>query len=141
MHRGFPGKDGTMAMMIDCGMDWTLDLAYEDARKATALPMMRGVTRRCENDGVWFFTQLKTAVKFAPKTTTPWDDAWEQNIDWGWASDVYKDIYGQRPHFSDWHWRGLLGVYQPMVDFCSPMETMERDCEAVRYIREQLIGA
>lgn len=129
-----------MANMVNCAMDWTFDKAYEDAQKATALPMLRGVNRRCENDGVWLFTILKTAVKFAPKTRTPWDDSWEENIDWGWVSDVYKDIYGQRPHFTDWCWRGLLGVYQPVVDFCPAEETMRQYCENARYIREQLLA-
>ena len=130
-----------MATMFNCAVDWTFDKAFADAEKATALPMLRGVHRKCENDGVWLFTILKTAVKFAPKTNTPWDDAWEELIDWGWVSDVYKEIYGQRPHFGDWYWRGLLGVYQPVVDFCAPSETMADACEAARVTREWLMRA
>jgi len=124
-----------MAMMFNCAVDWTFDLAFADAQKATALPMRRGVRRRCENDGVWLFTVLKTAVKYSV-STTPWDDSWEQNIDWGWVSDVYKDIYGQRPHFDKWYWRGLLGVYQSLRGFEGNRSFMEDKCRAAKWARE-----
>ena len=129
-----------MAFMYNCATDWTFDIALEDAKKATALPMLRGVNRRCENDGVWLFTILKTAVKFAPKTNSPWDDSWQELIDWSWVSDVYKDIYGQRPHFSDWYWRGLLGVYQPIIDFKPEAVIMQEKADAARYNREVLLA-
>lgn len=128
-----------MAVMFNCAMDWTFDLAMADAEKATALPMRHGVRRRCENDGVWLFTVLKTAVKYSI-SNRPWDDSWEANIDWGWVSDAYKDIYGQRPHFSKWYWRGLLGVYQPLMSLGAGgnADMMDSRARLAKAIREQV---
>ncbi len=123
-----------MAVMYNCGVDWTYDLAYEDAKKASALPLPRGVHRRCENDGVALFTYMKTAVK-RTISDTPWDDSWEEGIDWSFVSDWYKDAYGQRPHFGKWDWRGLLGVYQPFMGFGF---SVEDSCKNARYMREHL---
>ena len=130
-----------MATMYGCAMDWTFDLAYADAQKASALPMPNGVYRHNETLGVQLFTYLKTCVKFAPKTTTPWDDAWETDIDWSLVSDWYKDAYGQRPHFDNWYWRGLLGVYQPIRDLNlrGQVGIMLDKAEDAKWLRERLM--
>lgn len=101
-----------MAKMINCGIDWTSDLAYEDSKKATALPLRKGVRRACESDGVQLFQYLKTSAKFFMKDWAKkygsklYDnregyagDAWLRTLDMSWISDWYKDAYNQRPHF------------------------------------------
>lgn len=122
-------------MMYNCAVDWTFDLALADARKASVLPLPRGVRRPQESEGVQFFTWLKT-VAANSVSDTPWDDSWERDIDWGFVSDVYKDIYGQRPHFSNWYWRGLLDVYQPFVDFTPAPVMMQEKADCARMVRE-----
>lgn len=126
-----------MAIMINCATDWTFDLALADARKAKALPLSKGV--RCPKnmeEGVKLFTYLKTIVKFEGQSDTPWDEEWQRNIDWDYVSDWYKDIYGQRPHFSKWYWRGLLGVYQSIVDFKSNADVMKEYADYTKRVRE-----
>lgn len=126
-----------MAMMINCATDWTFDLALADARKASVLPLPRGVRRPQESEGVQFFTHLKTMVKLACDEHPTWNDAWwDEYIDWGFVSDVYKDIYGQRPHFSDWYWRGLLDAYQPCVGFEPDSVLMQEKADVARMVRE-----
>lgn len=120
-------------------MDFTFDMALADARKATVLPMPHGVNRPQETEGVQFFCRLKTIVANSI-SDTPWDDSWQMNIDWSFVSDVYKDIYGQRPHFSDWYWRGLLDVYQPFVDFTPAPVMMQEKAEAARMTREAMLA-
>lgn len=128
-------------MMYNCATDWTFDLAWEDAKKAEALPLAHGVRRPNVSEGVQLFTYLKTVVKFTESDGRPWGDGWEQNIDWGWVSDWYKDIYGQQPHFSDWYWRGLLGVYQSFIDFKPAPVLMQEKADAAREMREAMIAA
>lgn len=126
-----------MAQMINCATDWTFDLALADAQRATALPLPKGV--RCPknlDEGVKLFTYLKTIVKFYGQSDTPWDEEWQREIDWSYVSDWYKDIYGQRPHFSKWYWRGLLGVYQSVVDFKSNQQVMQDYADYTKRVRE-----
>lgn len=118
-------------------IDYTFDLALEDAKKAKRLPLAQGVYLSDKvPEGIRFFSYLKTRVYFEGQSDTPWDDMWENTIDWSFVSDWYKDIYGQRPHFDKWYWRGLLGVYQSIVDFKSNEEVMNEKAEMARQTRE-----
>ncbi len=88
------------------------------------------------DEGVKLFAYLKTIVKFYGQSDTPWDEEWQREIDWSYVSDWYKDIYGQRPHFSKWYWRGLLGVYQSVVDFKSNQQVMQDYADYTKRVRE-----
>lgn len=126
-------------MIIGTCIDWFFDLAWKDAKNAKPLPLPHGVhLPKNTSEGVKLFTYLKTIVRFYGQSDTPWDDEWESHIDWDFVSEWYKDVYGQKPHFSKVYWRGLLGVYMPFVDFCSNEESMNRLADTARAIREKV---
>lgn len=103
-----------MAIMFDCAIDWTFDLAYADAKKAKPYAMPHGVrASKNESEGVKLFRYLKTIVKFENERLLnegyrPYDNPWRMSVDWDFVSDWYKDVYGQRPHFNMDYWCELL---------------------------------
>lgn len=128
-----------MAIMYSGAVDWSFDLALADAKKVRALPLAHGVSAsKNATLGEQLFIYLKTLVKFYGQSDTPWDDAWEREIDWSYVSDWYKDAYGQRPHFDKWYWRGLLGVYQSIVDFKSNEAVMQEQAKFAKSMRDRL---
>ena len=99
-----------MAIMMNCAVDWTLDIAWADADSVNALPMRRGVHSASNlTEGQKFMQWLKTNAKFfredwRKKYGYDYDryagyvgDAWINSLDC--ISDWYKDVYNQRPHF------------------------------------------
>ena len=111
-----------MAIMINCGMDWTYDLFVEDASKYTATPIKGVHCRRNADERERFMRNLKNLVR---DYTEKWYKTHENVHDWcdgyigdGFArvlrdwdfSDYYKDTYGQRPHLDSWFYVTVLGL-------------------------------
>lgn len=100
-----------MAMMMNCAVDWTLDIAWADADSVKALPMRSGVySAKNLTEGQKFMQWLKTEAKYFRED---WRAKYQYDYDKyaGWVgdawvdciseviSDYYKDVYNQRPHF------------------------------------------
>ena len=145
-----------MAMMFNCGQDWSFDMAMEDAAKAVALPLRHGVHRACESDGVALFTALKTSAKFFAedfkarnngrlysKTEGYCGDAWISSGALDCVSDWYKDVYNQRPHFDSRVFAMLVGLptgIDGIVGWCNGGDEgyLEGHARSARMYREQL---
>ena len=112
-----------MAIMINCAQDWSFDMALADAKKATALPLVRGVHRHFESLGVALFSHLKTSARAFEQEFRARNnghlysnfegycgDAWLASGALECVSDWYKDAYNQRPHFDKRVFAMLCGL-------------------------------
>lgn len=115
-----------MAQMFYCGRDWTYDLFVGFVAKC-----MQTEPSENESDEMqftrWF---IKKGQQFKEKWYENYGayyvpgigyagDAFANEFDWGYFSDWYKDVYGQRPHLENWYYATWLGM--PMQDDISRM--------------------
>lgn len=140
-----------MAIMINCGMDWTYDMFMEDAKAYKATPI-KGVhcngKAECRERFMTWFKNLARDFK------AEWDeehggrqydrydgyigDAFARELRRADFSDYYKDAYGQRPHLADWFY--VQAVRFPMNEdtsrtFCAfPIEQAMADARAERAV-------
>ena len=97
-----------MAMMMNCGLDWTYDMYLDDVKKYSI------EDKNSHNYNAYFTAVLKESVE---KYVSDWkathnghlydlydgyvgDGFVRDNADW--FSDFYKETYGQRPHLNMW---------------------------------------
>ena len=111
-----------MAHMICCATDFTYDLFVEDMEKYTATPI-KGVHCRADADERERFARhLKNMVR---DYRAEWSEISKglYSNEYGWIgdrfaerlwhsnfSDMYKDVYGQRPHLDTWYYVHALGL-------------------------------
>lgn len=108
-----------MAIVINCGRDWTYDLYLEDLKVYGTEDKSNG-----EDYHEYFTAFLKRAsVRFLDRWKSEHDgklydggyvgDAFADRIR-EWFSDFYKETYNQRPHLPMWFYVHPLGL--PMQD-------------------------
>ena len=113
-----------MAIMINCGRDWTFDMFMEDAKLYKATPC-KGV--HCPKDAdyrQYFMTTLKNYARDFKeewfKTHEHLYDSYDGYIGDAFArslyrfgfSDFYKEAYYQRPHLDTWYYVHAVGFPQ-----------------------------
>lgn len=106
-----------MAIMINCGRDWTYDLYLQDVKVYGMEDKSNG-----EDYNAYFVAYIKRAAdRFLAKWKEQHDgklydciygwvgDAFARSIT-DWFSDFYKDTYRQRPHLPMWFYVQPLGL-------------------------------
>lgn len=104
-----------MAIMINCGRDWTYDLYLQDVKVYGMEDKSNG-----EDYNAYFVAYLKrAAARFLEEWKKQHDgklydhgyvgDAFANKIR-EWFSDFYKDTYRQRPHLPMWFYVHPLGL-------------------------------
>lgn len=143
-----------MAIMMNCAVDWTLDIFAEDMQSVKALPLKKGVHSAANlTDGQKFCQYIKTQAKFFAEEHsdngvymkdfhTYVGDAFAETLGDYLFSDWYKDTYNQRPHFNKKYIAMLCGLpvfYE--TGFCDGgyRQSMQDDISRAKEVRRQLM--
>ena len=134
-----------MAIMYNCGRDWTYDLYAEDVKIYGTEDVESG-----ENYVGYFISTIKSrAAKFLEEWKANHggklydhgyvDDAFAESVS-DYFSDFYKDAYNQRPHLPMWFYIHPLGL--PMQEdtarmFCA--NPIEDAIEGARDARRDMV--
>lgn len=115
-----------MAIMISCARDWTYDVFHTAMEQYEGTPQKGVHCREDASDIEQFVTWFKNQARdFREQWLGEYNseyvfgigwigDAFEEDFDWDWFSDYYKDVFGQRPHLPRWYYIHPLGM--PMLD-------------------------